>query len=154
MEDHPQWLTIYEVEDLIKNYDMELGMHSYYHDLVYVKGKTEPERMWRMYKITKDIDKMKQLIKFYDVRSALSEEGYQVLNGYITKRNYDQFTEFIKSDTYLCVKWFKKYFGVPELYAYPFFQGSVELDNELYKYGIKKDNIFGKRENVENAKKK
>jgi len=154
MNGKPQWLTIYEVEELVKNYNVELGMHSYYHDLVYVKGQTEPERMWRMYKISTDKNKMKILCKMYDIKSALCEQGYTVLNGYITHRNYDQFTEFIKSDTYLCWKWFKDYFGVPNTYAYPFFQGSIELDNELFKYGIKKENIFGKREHINNAKEK
>lgn len=154
MEDKPQWLTIYEVEELINCYDVELGMHSYYHDLVYVEGETEPERMWRMYKITKDQDKMKILTKMYDIRSALSTEGYDIINGQLAKRNYDQFVEFIKTDTYMCAKWFKENLFVPNLYAYPFFQGSPELDHELFKYGVKKENVFGRREHIENAKEK
>lgn len=142
------WLTIYEIEDLIKNYNVELGMHSYYHDIVYVSGKTNDNRRWRMYKLSKDENKMKMFCKMYDIKSALSEIGYHVLNGFLCKRNHNQFIEFIKSDTYLCVNWFKKYFGKNELYAFPFFESSQALVNELYKYGIKEQNMFGKRLNI------
>ena len=145
------WLNIYEIEDLIKNHNIELGMHSYYHDFVYVKGQNDEDRMWRMYKISKDINKMKILNRMYSIHSSLSVKGIDVLNGYLYYRNDTQFEEFIKSDTFMCVNWFKKYFGMPNKYAYPFFEGSPALDFELFKYGIKKDNIYGKRENIQNA---
>lgn len=145
------WLTIYEIEDLVKNYNVELGMHSYYHDIVYVSGTTEYNRRWRMYKITTEEDKMKILCKMYNTKSALSTLGNQVLNGYVCRRNHNQFVEFIKSDTYLCVEWFKKHFGKNDLYAFPFFESSQELINELYRYGIKNENMFGKRLNISSA---
>lgn len=145
------WLNIYEIEDLIKNHNIELGMHSYYHDFVYVKGQNDEDRMWRMYKISKDINKMKILNRMYSIHSSLSVKGIDVLNGYLYYRNDTQFEEFIKSDTFMCVNWFKKHFGMPNKYAYPFFEGSPTLDFELFKYGIKKENIYGKRENIKNA---
>ena len=126
-------------------------MHSYYHDFVYVKGQNDEDRMWRMYKISKDINKMKILNRMYSIHSSLSVKGIDVLNGYLYYRNDTQFEEFIKSDTFMCVNWFKKYFGMPNKYAYPFFEGSPALDFELFKYGIKKENIYGKRENIKNA---
>lgn len=145
------WLNIYEIEDLIKNHNIELGMHSYYHDFVYVKGQNDEDRMWRMYKISKDINKMKILNRMYSIHSSLSVKGIDVLNGYLYYRNDTQFEEFIKSDTFMCVNWFKKYFGILNKYAYPFFEGSPALDFELFKYGIKKENIYSKRENIKNA---
>ena len=146
------WLNIYEVEDLIKNHNIELGMHSYFHDIVYVKGKNDEDRLWRMYKISKDLNTMKTLNKMYAVKSKLSVAGYDVLNGHLYQRNDDQFAEFIKSDTYMCMEWFKKYFGKIDKYAFPFFDSSQELLNELHHYGLKDENLFGKRLNIVNAK--
>jgi len=145
------WLTIYEIEDLISNYNVELGMHSYFHDLVYVNGVTEKERMWRMYKISTDEKIMQTLCKMYTIKSALADIGMTVLNNTLCNRNHNQYIEFIKSDTFMCIEWFKKYFGKNDKYAFPFFESSIELIDELKKYGIKEYNMFGKRLNIEFA---
>lgn len=142
------WLNIYEIEDLVKNYNIELGMHSYFHDIVYIRGETEPERLWRMYKISTNINKMKILSKMYTIKSALADIGMNVLNEVLCNRNHEQYFEFIKSDTFMCIEWFKKYFGKNKLYAFPFFESSIELINELKRYGIKEQNMFGKRLNI------
>lgn len=154
IEGKSPWLNIYELEELVKNHNIELGMHSYFHDFVYVKGKNDEDRLWRMYKITKDIDKMKILNRMYTVKSKLSVAGMDVLNGHLTNRNEMQYTEFIKSDTYMCVDWFKKYFGQNDKYAFPFFDSSKELIQELKHYGIEEENMFGKRAHVSQAEDK
>lgn len=147
---HSQWLNIYEIEELINNYDFELGMHSYYHDFVYVQHqKNDNDKIWRMYKLSNDIKKMKIFNNIYGIKSKLAIQGLDVTNGYLYKRNQTQFEEFIKSDTFLCISWFKKYFYVPNKYAYPFFDESIELKSELFYYGIK--NIFGHRKSINEA---
>lgn len=141
-----QFLNIYEIEDLLNNHNFELGMHSYFHDFVYVKGKNDEEKLWRMYKLSKDINKMKIFNKMYTIQSKLSIAGMDVLNNTLYKRNQTQYEEFIKSDTFMCVDWFKKNLYVPKKYAYPFFQGSFELDEELRKYGVV--DIYGDRQSL------
>ena len=121
-------------------------MHSYFHDFVYVNGKNDENRLWRMYKISKDINKMKILNKMYAIQSKLAVPGMDILNGMLCNRNYTQYEEFIKSDTFMCVDWFKKNLYIPDKYAYPFFQGSAELDEELRKYKVK--DIYGKRNSI------
>lgn len=141
-----QFLNIYEIEDLLNNHGFELGMHSYFHDFVYVNGKNDEDRLWRMYKISKDINKMKILNKMYAIQSKLAVPGMDILNGMLCNRNHTQFEEFIKSDTFMCVDWFKKNLYIPDKYAYPFFQGSAELDEELRKYKVK--DIYGIRNSI------
>lgn len=141
-----QFLNIYEIEELLKKHNFELGMHSYFHDFVYVNGKNDNDRLWRMYKLSQDVDKMKIFNKMYSIQSKLSTPGYDVFNQVLYKRNNVQYEEFIKSDTYMCREWFKDNLYIPDKYAYPFFQGSIELDSELYRYGIK--NIYGQRDNI------
>lgn len=141
-----QFLNIYEIEDLLKNYNFELGMHSYFHDFVYVNGKNDTDKIWRMYKISTDKTKMKILNKMYAIKSKLVEQGMDILNGEMYNRNRTQYEEFIKSDTFMCVDWFKHHLYVPNRYAYPFFENSPELDMELDKYNIKER--FGKRQSL------
>ena len=95
---------------------------------------------------SKDINKMKIFNKMYTIQSKLSIAGMDVLNNTLYKRNQTQYEEFIKSDTFMCVDWFKKNLYVPKKYAYPFFQGSFELDEELRKYGVV--DIYGERQSL------
>lgn len=141
-----QFMTLEEIEILISKYNFKLGMHSFYHDFVYIHGKNQESKIWRMYKISANKNIMKLFNKFFTIKSKLSTCGYEFIDNKMKERQFNDYLNFIKEDTEKCVDWFKRYLYFTELYAYPFFNESKELNNELLKYNITK--LYGNREHI------
>ena len=137
-----QFMTLSEITELL-NLGFELGMHSFYHDLVYVDGQTPVDRYWRMHKLAKTPLGLTALCRMYGTTSALAEPGVDRVDGLVRRRTQTEFAEFVARDTELCVEWFAKNLFVPNAYAFPFFIGSELLLSELSKYKI--TNVLGRR---------
>lgn len=143
-----QFLTLDEIELLISKYNFEIGMHSFYHDIVYLprnlnvryKYMIDKNRMWYYHKFND-----KNLLKLFKYVSALVEPGIDLINGKFRKRTEEEYKEYVERDTDLCIKWFKHHLYLTKMYAFPFFQESVFLREVLKNNGIIE--IYGKREN-------
>jgi len=134
-----QFLNLFEIEKLI-SLGFEVGMHSYYHDVVFVPGKHEDKnRRWYLHRVEDD-----KILKLFTHRSALSVSGYDKMgDGLFRGRTAAEFEDYVKRDTELCVQWFKRFLFPVKLYAYPFFQTSDILEKTLDYYGITER--FGER---------
>lgn len=146
------FLTLDEIEILINKYHFDIGMHSYYHDIVFTPrtmnndhlNKVEIQnRRWYLHK--KDD---KNILKLFTYTSALSTAGFDIINNQLRKRSEVEFKEYIDEDTEKCIEWFKKYLFFTNKYAFPFFQSSEYLIQRLKYYNI--SDLYGKRKSYFN----
>ena len=142
-----QFLNLFEIEKLI-SLGFEVGMHSYYHDVVFVPGKhefKEKNRRWYLHKISYGSSEFDDaMLKILTHKSALSVAGVdRMSDGLLRGRTAAEFEEYVKRDTELCVQWFKRFLFPVKSYAYPFFQTSDILEKTLDYYGITER--FGER---------
>jgi hypothetical protein len=132
------FMTMEEIQHLAARPDVQVGVHSHFHDVVLTRthaSKRKPLAPWKLarFKNQSDISALDM-----SARSKLAFQGYYFEHDTLTRRSEMQWEEYIRRDTQLSVEWMIKNLGItPELYCFPFNEHNEKLISMLKAFGFK-----------------
>jgi len=135
---YDHFMNVAEVQMLSRQPNVRIGVHSHFHDVVLTRKhprKRKPLSQWKMARIENYADIADQ---DFSIRSKLAFQGFTYRNGLLTRRSVDQWEDYIKYDTHLCVRWVEQNLGfAPELYCFPFNEHNEKLLSILKTFGFR-----------------
>ena len=133
------FMTIEEVQELSAQPNVQIGVHSHWHDLIATRTharKRKPISQWKLARFDCSAEFVNQDIS---IRSKIAFQGYHCQAGTLRRRSMTEWEDYIKRDTELCLKWVKDNLGfTPELYCFPFNEHNDKLIGILKAFGFKK----------------
>ena len=133
------FMTIEEVQELGARANVQIGVHSHWHDVIPTRThsrKRKPLSKWKL-------ERFQNLREITDqdmsIRSKVAFQGFHYKEGTLTRRSAAEWEDYIKADTEMCLKWAEKNLRfTPELYCFPFNEHNQRLISILKSFGLKK----------------
>ncbi len=133
------FMTFEEIRKLAAQPNVEIGVHSHWHDVVPTdthSRKRKPLSEWKLARFNHSPE-----IAKYDlsIRSKIAFQGYHLQGGTLRRRTTTEWEDYIKRDTELCLQWVAENLGfTPDSYCFPFNEHNQKVLGILKTYGIKK----------------
>jgi hypothetical protein len=125
------YMTLDELMRVASDPRVTVGCHSYFHATVLSMDHVGLPLSWL------DVDGGRLGSKLFTLRSRLSVTGYDVDYGRFRRRTMEEYEEFVRTDTEMCLEWFRRHLGIsPRKYCFPFNDESETLTEILTGYGF------------------
>ncbi len=133
--EYTNFMTVEEIQLLSSHKQVLIGAHSHFHDSIVENiPPKKPSSQWKLEKhpYIRLMDSKK-----WSIRSKLAFQGYNFRDEVLMKRSEQQWIDYIKFDTELCLKWFESNLGVtPVAYCFPFNEFNDKLIMVLKSFGF------------------
>lgn len=136
---YEHFMTLEEIQEISTRPNVRIGVHSHLHDVILTAthaSRRKPPSSWKLSRFNNRLE-----IKDRDlsIRSKLAFQGYYFKDEILTRRTKEQWQDYIKYDTELCLRWMEENLGFrPDLYCFPFNEPNEKLIDILKAYGFKK----------------
>lgn len=134
---YDHFMNVEEIQFLSKQPNVRIGVHSHFHDVVLTRTharKRKPPSPWKMERFNGFSDLSD---RDFSIRSRLAFQGFNLKNGVLTRRSADEWEDYIKSDTELCMRWVQQNLGfTPVFYCFPFNEYNEKLISILKAFGF------------------
>jgi hypothetical protein len=138
------FMTIEEVRFLAAQPNVRLGAHSHFHDLVLTDVHPRKPKALSPWKSARFKEVPEPLRRGLSIRSRLAFRGFEFHQGRLVPRSEDDWMDYIRRDTELCLGWFEKHLGrAPTAYCFPFNEYSPPLIEMLRSCGFQE--FYGSR---------
>jgi peptidoglycan/xylan/chitin deacetylase (PgdA/CDA1 family) len=138
------FMTTEEVQYLAAQPNVEIGVHSHFHDVIPTRTharKRKPPSQWKLARFNHHPDIHSRDLS---IRSRLAFQGYDLVRGRLSRRTRPDWEAYIEKDTRLAREWMTATLGfVPDLYCFPFNEYSDPFVAILKRFGFKE--FFGAR---------
>ena len=133
-----------ELKVLSTQENVKIGAHSHTHDVIITARHPRKKKKLSQWKLERFKNHPEISQKNYSIRSKLAFQGYNLINGKITRRSESEREDYIKYDTERCLAWFNsKLKFIPEIYCFPFNEYNDKMISILKSFGFKK--FYGAR---------
>jgi len=131
------FMTIEEVQQLAAKPNVQIGVHSHWHDVILTRShprKRKPLSKWKLARFQNCAEIGRRDLS---IRSKVAFQGLYCQAGSLIRRSTSQWEDYIKSDTELCLQWMAHNLGLrPELYCFPFNEHNEKLISILKSFGF------------------
>jgi peptidoglycan/xylan/chitin deacetylase (PgdA/CDA1 family) len=134
-DDFGHFMTLEEIRTLSGHKQVLIGAHSHFHDgIIENIPPKKPSSQWKLerYPCLRLMDAKK-----WSIRSRLACRGFNCRDEVLVRRSEQQWMDYIKFDTELCLKWFESNLGfTPTAYCFPFNEYDDKLIRVLKSFGF------------------
>jgi len=141
---YDHFMNIEEIQKLSEQPNVRIGVHSHFHDVVLTRTHSRKRKPLSQWKMERFADFSKIADQDFSIRSRLAFQGYDYHKGVLKRRSVQEWEDYIKEDTELCITWVEQNLGFrPDLYCFPFNEHNEKLISILKSFGFKE--FFGAR---------
>lgn len=138
------FMTLEEARFLAAQPNVRLGAHSHFHDLVLTDVHPRKPKAPSPWKTARFEHVPEPLRRGLSIRSRLAFRGFEFRQGRLVPRSENDWMDYIRRDTELCLGWFEKHLGrSPSAYCFPFNEYSPPLIETLRSFGFQE--FYGSR---------
>jgi hypothetical protein len=135
--DLQDFMTLAEVRFLAEQPNVRLGAHSHFHDLILTDVHPRRPRPASPWKVARFHRIPEPLRRGLSIRSRLAFQGFEFKSGRLVARSKNDWLDYIRRDTDLCLEWFARHLGQhPTAYCFPFNEYSPDLTAVLRSFGF------------------
>lgn len=133
------FMTIEEIRELAAQPNVEIGVHSHWHDVVPTdthSRKRKPLSEWKLARFNHSPEIAKYNLS---IRSKIAHQGFNLEKGMLNRRSMTEWEDYIKRDTERCLQWVAENLGfAPDSYCFPFNEHNQKTIGILKTYGFKR----------------
>jgi hypothetical protein len=132
------FMTLEEIQELTAQANVRVGVHSHFHDVILTRTHASKRKALSPWKLARFGNRPEIASEDLSIRSRLAFQGFYLKDDMFVRRSEDQWEEYIKYDTELCVNWMQDNLGfTPDLYCFPFNEHNEKLISILKTFGFK-----------------
>lgn len=133
------FMTIEEVQELAAKPNVQIGVHSHWHDVILTRShprKRKPLSQWKLERFQNCAEIARRDLS---IRSKIAFQGFYFQDGSLKRRSCREWEDYIKYDTERCLQWVVQHLGfTPEMYCFPFNEHNQKLISILKSFGLNK----------------